>query len=885
MSLGPGARLGPYEILSALGAGGMGEVYRARDTRLDRTVAIKVLPAHVSGDLVLRERFEREARAIAALNHPHICTLHDVGRQDGIDFLVMEYLDGETLASRLAKGALPVDVALRHGIEIADALDKAHRAGIVHRDLKPGNIMLTKSGATLLDFGLAKVTPAAVATSGLSVAPTLQTPVTMQGTILGTLQYMAPEQIEGQGADARTDIFAFGAVLYEMLTGRQAFEGKTQASLIGAILKDTPASIASLQPLTPPALDRVISTCLAKDSDERWQTMRDLLRELKWVANTGAAAPVAPAATSPRRSRHRIAWGGAVIASLVAAAFALVLYGRRPASEPVLTRFEIQTPATSEPMSFALSPDGRSLAFVATADGASRLLIRPLDQVTSQTIAGTEDAIFPFWSPDGRTIAFFAGGKLKIVDVPGGSPRVLADAPSGRGGTWNRDGVVVFAPSTAAVLMRVPATGGTPAAVTRFATGQNSHRWPQFLPDGRRFLFEAAQGQKGAQGVFVGSLDGGEPTRVLDDETAVTYVPPGTLLVLRRGALVALSFDPARAAVIGDAMPVTQSVGWDATMVRGALAASSTGVLAYRTGLAVRRQLAWVDRTGTVRGIVGPADENAPAGPELSPDGRRAAIFRTVEGNTDVWLLDVARGVPSRFTFEDHVDFFPVWSPDGQRIVFGSNRNGTYDFFEKSASGVGEEKPLLGQLTALPMAISSDGRFLLYGAQVPKTGVDLWALPLTGDRKPFPVVLTPFDEMAGQFSPDGRWVAYQSNESGRVEVYVRPFPGPGGQSQVSQAGGTQARWRPDGKELFYVAPDSRLMAVGVTPDGQSIDAGPPVPLFVTRLATGMNVYPAVGTKPQYAVAPDGRFLMNMPVEGSTAPPITVVLNWEAALKK
>jgi len=884
-----GRRIGPYQLGPRIGAGGMGEVYKARDTRLDRTVAIKVLPAHVSGDPQARERFEREARAVAALNDPHICTLHDIGHDpstgagQALDYLVMEYLEGETLAARLARGPLPIDQALALATQIASALDRAHRAGIVHRDLKPANIFLVRTGgrstpaAKLLDFGLAKtVVGSAFSASALTVGPDLTTP----GTIIGTVQYMAPEQLEGRDSDARGDIFAFGAVLYEMLTGRKAFAADSQAGVVAAILDREPPSLTAGQPPVPRRLARIVDACLAKSPDDRWQSARDLLRELTWAGEPDANARTIASAATSRNSR---VWMPALVAAVVVAATiaAGLQLARRPAPPQVAMRFQIPTPSTSEPMSFALAPDAKHIVFVGAADGAQKLVVRPFDQLATKALDGTEGAIFPFWSPDGRTIGFFAGGKMKLVDIDGGPPRVLADAPNGRGGAWNRDGTIVFAPSIAGGLMKISAAGGTLASVTHLGSGQQSHRWPEFLPDGRRFLFLSTQGAKGTQGVFLGSLEGGEPVRLLDDDVPATFVAPATLLLVRAGAIVAVRFDPVRASVSGEAVTVADAVGWDATMIRVAFSASATGVLAYRPGLAVPRRLLWFDRNGTERGSVGPIDDNAPSSPEISRDGRRAAIFRTVAGNMDVWLIDLARGVPTRFTFHEQVDFFPVWSADGERVIFASNRGGVFDLYEKAVGGGDEQLMTRSSRPKLPLSASSDGRFVLFGSQVPETGVDLWAIPLSGDRKEIAVAQTRFDEMAGQFSPDGRWVAYESNESGHVEIYARPFPEGGAATQVSSAGGTQVRWRPDGKELFYVAPDSRLMAVSVAPSagGRSLEIGPPAALFATHLATGMNVYPAIGTKPQYAVAADGRFLMNVPVEGGTIPPITIVVGW------
>jgi serine/threonine protein kinase/Tol biopolymer transport system component len=898
MSLSAGARLGVYEVIALLGAGGMGEVYKARDTRLDRTVAIKILPDALATDPQFRDRFDREARTISQLDHPQICALYDVGEQGGTAYLVMQYLEGETLADRLTKGALPLDQALQVAIQIADALATAHKAGIVHRDLKPGNIMLTKGGAKLLDFGLAKTGASALGGANLSMLPTTP-PVTQQGSILGTFQYMAPEQLEGQEADARTDIFAFGVVLYEMITGQKAFEGKTQASVIGAILKDQPPLISTLQPLTPPALDHLVATCLAKDPDERWQTARDLTREIKWSVRGGSQSSALAAVVAPPKGvvrSMRFAWVVAAVSIAMGALLAIpaLRHLRESTPEPLQMRFEVQTPPTSDSGSFALSPDGRQLAFVATAEGAPRLWVRSVDQVVARALPGTDGAAYPFWAPDSQAIGFFANGKLKRIDLSGGTPQTLADAPGGRGGTWNREGVIVFVPNaqltdTRAVLMRVAATGGIVTPVTHLAAGQSSHRWPQFLPDGRRLLFLVTSGKPDTQGAYLGSLDGGEPTRVLAADTGVLFAPPNSLLLVRQDALIAVRFDAVRGTVSGDTVTVAQGVGVDTGVFRGAFSVSSADVLAYRTGSgSQRRQLLWVNRSGTQLGTIGPSDENGLASPELAPDGRRVAVVRSAGGNFAVWLIDIGRGVPSRFTFDPFLYQSPVWSPDGLRVAFSTTRSGVYDLFEKPASGAGDEQQILvAAESKAALSWSPDGRFLLYGTQDPKTGADLWALPLMGERKPFPVVRTPFEEAAGQFSPDGRWVAYQSNESGRTEIYVRPFPGPAGQWQVSTAGGSQPRWRPDGKELFYVAPDARLMAVpmSVEANSQTLEPGAPVPLFPTRLASGANILSGALSKAQYAVAPDGRFLLNAAVDEGTASPITVVLNWDAALKK
>jgi serine/threonine protein kinase len=882
VALAPGTRLGPYEVTAQIGAGGMGEVYKARDTRLDRIVAIKILPESFASDRLFRERFDREARAISRLEHPHICTLHDVGEHEGTAFLVMQFLEGETLEQRLARGHLPLEQALQHAIQIADALDKAHRAGIVHRDLKPANIMLTRNGATLLDFGLAKTEAVVRIAEGLSMLPTTPPKMTAQGTILGTFQYMAPEQIEGQEADARTDIFAFGVVLHEMVTGKKAFEGQTSASLFGAILRDQPPPLSVLQPLAPSALDRTLRRCLAKEPDARWQTAKDLLEELRWIAAERERA--APLVTTQSRRQQRIAWAIAVASAIIAAAALWVAIARRPPAPQIISHLDVVAPPTSDPFSFALSPDGRQLAFIATVDGNTRLWIRSFDRSTAQSLVGTDGASYPFWSPDSIAVGFFADGKLKRIDATGGAPQVLASVSGARGGTWNRDGVIVFAPQQAG-LLRVPATGGTPVDLTHLAPGQGTHRWPQFLPDGRHFVFLSALGQPATHGIYLGSLDGSEPRRLLSGETAAIYTPPGYLLRVLQGVLVAHRFDPNREIVSNDAITVAQPVGTDDGTFHSAFTVAGSA-LAYRPGGIARRQLVWVDRSGRVLGSLRPPDDAIPAAPELSPDGHRVALNRFIQGNFDVWVIDITSGRATRFTFDAANDQSALWSPDGSRIVFNSSRNGTWDLFDKPANGTRDEEPLLVTQQSKVLADwSPDGRMVLYATQDPKTGSDLWALPLDRRSKPFPVVQTRADEREGQFSPDGRWVAYVSNETGIDEVYVLPFPGPGGKWQVSTVGGADPRWRRDGRELYYVAPDGKLMGVSIQigANERALNPGSPIALFQTKLATGASVNIGFLSRPQYAVAQDGRFLMNVTADDIAASPISVELNWAAGL--
>jgi Tol biopolymer transport system component/predicted Ser/Thr protein kinase len=893
MALATGTRLGPYEILSPAGAGGMGEVYRARDTRLDRIVAIKVLPAHLSEDPVRRQRFETEARAVSKLSHPHICTLYDVGREGGIDFLVMEFLEGETLANRLARGALPPDQVLRHGIEIATALDKAHRQGIVHRDLKPANIILTRSGAKLLDFGLAKdaaglgpgfpggpapATAMATATQGL--------PLTAEGTIVGTMQYMAPEQLEGREVDARTDIFAFGVVLYEMATARRAFPGTSHASLISAIMQLDPAPISTIQPKMPPALDRLVRTCLEKNPDDRWQSAQDIARELRWIAGGSQAGVAAPPAARTG-TRERISWALTAVALLVAAA-AVAVYGRPTATStgPIRTSIILQDKTALRGL--AISPDSRRLAFVARdSSGKNLLWVRPLDSLAVQALPGTENPSFPFWSPDSRFLGFFAEGKLKKIDISGGPPQTLCDAPINRGGTWNQDGVIVFAPVPDGPLFRVSAGGGPPTQLTRFdpLRAESSHRWPFFLPDGRHYLYLVASfgGHKERTGVYAGSLDSKDETFLLQADSNVAYAPPGYLLFFREGNLMAVPFDTKGPRITGDPVPIAEEIQYFPQTYDALFSVSRDGMLLYQGRTAAGlSQLVWFDRGGRRVGTLGsPADQ---VNPRISPDGKRVALDRTdpQTGNMDIWIYEPSGGVATRLTSHTAIDEGPVWSPDGKKIVFMSIRASHPDLYQRSSGGEGREEPILESETAkYPTDWSPDGRLILYRAIGATTNLELWVLPTDGDRKAVPFIKTTFGVSYGQFSPDGRWVAYSSNETGQWEIYVAPFPGPGGNWKVSSAGGTEPRWRRDGKELFYIAPDGRLMALDVKV-GASFEADAARPLF----QTGGREHISSGDLFTYDVAADGqRFLVNTDVGEVVSPSPTVVLDWAAELKR
>ena len=883
MTLTPGVRLGPYEIVSALGAGGMGEVYRARDTRLDRTVAIKILPETLAADPQFRERFDREARAISQLTHPHICTLYDVGEQQGTAFLVMQYLEGETLADRLKKGALPLDDALKVAIEIADALSTAHRHGIVHRDLKPGNVMLTRAGAKLLDFGLAKASGPAIAAAGLSMLPTTPPNLTAQGTILGTFQYMAPEQLEGKEADARTDIFAFGAVLHETLTGQKAFSGASNASLISSIMSSHPPPVSMVQTLAPPALDYLVARCLAKDPDDRWQSAADLKLQLSWLA--GAPPSPSPLATKRTSSRERLGWALAGLALLALIGAIAGMFVARPApataAEPV--QFVIPPPDkatfSAEVDAQAVSPDGRQIVFVASgADGTPQLWIRRLDSLNARTLAGTAGAGHPFWSPDSRSVGFFAGGKLKKSDVAAGTPRTLADAPVPMGGTWNRDGVILFARALGSPLFRVSAEGGaaTQATSLDMTSGLASHGAPFFLPDGRHFFFVVATGPTTGN-VYVGSLDSSDVKLLLRTDSAAVYAPPGYVLFMRESTLMAQPFDLATLSIRGEAVAVAESVGRFYTAI--SFAVSGDGTLIYRPAVAQQTQLTWVDRAGR------PQASGASAGVyqdiSLSPDDKRVAFARPSEAGVDVWLADLDRRLTSRFTFRPPLNNVPIWSPDGRQIVFAAQaRDGLLDLYQRVSDASSPDELLL-KLNAQPILFpsdwSADGRFLTYYRTDPKTQLDIWTLSLGAERKPVPFLHSDFNESQGQFSPDGRWMAYVSDESGSQQVYVQSFPTLGGQRQISAEGGAQPRWRRDGKELFYLAPDRRLMVV-TSKTGATFEPDAPRALFQTALDVA-------ALRQSYAVSADGqRFLLNASA-GEGPAPLTVVLNWTAGLRK
>ena len=891
MSLAPGTRLGPYEIVSPLGAGGMGEVYRAKDTRLGREFAVKVLPQHPSSSPEIRARFEREAKTVSSLNHPHICTLHDVGREGDTDYLVMELIEGETLAQRLAKGALPLADVLKFGAQIADALGRAHRAGVMHRDLKPGNVMLTKSGAKLMDFGLARATGLGPATE-MTSSPTVAGPLTAEGTILGTFQYMAPEQLEGKEADARADLWALGCVLYEMATGRRAFEGATQASLISAIMRDAPRPMAELAPLSPPALEQVVRHCLAKDPDDRIQTAHDVKLQLEGIAEPGSSASASafvqapPARMRDAGKRERVAWTVVAVVTAIAALLSWKIL--RPAPHVVdaaRIRFTVTAPLHAHLSTlsddFAISPDGRALAFVASdASGTSFLWIRELGGLGARNLEGTENAHGPFWSPDGRSVAFFASGKLKKIAVSGGSPETICDAQDSRGGSWGSKGDIVFAPHAVGGLFRVAADGGEPKEIFRpdASRKETGLRFPQFLPDGKQVVFVSMPRRQGVFEIHLGLLESKQRAPLMRAGAVPVWAEPGYFVTTRNQRFVAQGFDLSARKLVGEPLELGDAPPAEGAWGVPVASASRNGILAYSASRLSNTQVSWFDRAGKRQSVL-PLPPGRWEGASIAPGGRRALVGKLSSATeTEWWVVELDRAIARRFAAATLS--VAVWSPAGDRIAYQVNKSGPEDIYFKSADGGGAEEPLVVSdvLFKNTDQWTPDGKYVTFDQPDPDLGWDVWRVPLAGDRKPEPLVRTAANESGGWVSPDGRWIAYISDESGRNELYAQSYPTPGQRQQLTTTGvggwygSTSVDWSPDGRELLLFDGVIRVMELE---NGPALRAGAPRQLFAT---------PA-GVVGFAATADHQRFLVVEPVADAEPRAIGLDLNWAAALEK
>ncbi|HEV2202852.1 MAG TPA: protein kinase [Bryobacteraceae bacterium] len=897
MRLPAGSRLGHYEIAALIGVGGMGEVYRAQDTKLRRDVALKVLPAAFAHDADRMTRFEREARVLASLSHPNIASIFGIEDSGVARALVMELVDGATLAEMLTRGPLPLEEALHVARQMADAIEYAHDRGVIHRDLKPANVKITPDGAVkVLDFGLAKALADDEARSSLSGdrSPTLTMRATEAGMILGTAAYMSPEQAKGKTADRRADIWAFGAVLFEMLAGKPLFSGDTAAEIMASAIKEDP-DLGRLPAATPPAIRRLIERCLNKDPKQRLQAIGEARIILSAPAAPAASSISAagPAPISPSRPRFQnAAWIVAGVLLLALAGLALIHFRETPPVERSL-RFQIQPPGAVEAEHLSLSQDGRNLAFVANGGGQNQVWIRAMDALESRALAGTDGATYPFWSPDGAYLGFFADGKLKKIAVAGGPAQTLCDATTGRGGAWNRDGIIVFSPGPTSAIFRVSAAGGVPVPLTKVAAGGSGggHRFPFFLPDGVHFLYNSGSDKADASGLYLGSLNGDSAMRILPDNTNALYAPPasgkgmGHLLFRREETLMAQAFDLNSLTFAGDMFPVAERVPISLNTGFGAYSVSGNGTLAYRSGaLTTNRDLVWLDRAGKRLGVLGKPGEYF--GAEISPDEKTVAVVMGDANHSDIWLEDIARGVVTRFTFRSGFNYGPTWSPDGIRLAFTTQSSNSYssEISAKPAGGNGQEEPLLrAGINASPQDWSPDGKWIVFQQAGEKTANDLWLLPLEGERKPVPYLQTPFDEQYARFSPDGKWMAYQSNESGQDQVYVQAIPANGAKWQISASGGTQPQWRRDGKELFYVSADQKLMAAAIKL-GATVEPGTPQPLFP------VSAYRQLAPNGMaFSPSRDGqRFLVSAPAGGESAavaPPITVVTNWQVGLKK
>jgi eukaryotic-like serine/threonine-protein kinase len=879
-----GETLGPYRVLEKLGAGGMGEVYRARDSKLNRDVAIKILPEALATDSAALARFECEAQAVAALSHPNILAIFDFGRQGDTAYAVMELLEGETLRARLAHGALPARKAGEIAVQIAEGLAAAHEKGIVHRDLKPENIFVSGEGrAKILDFGLAKMTRSA---SSPDAGTQMATGRTGPGTVLGTVGYMSPEQVRGDSVDHRSDIFAFGAVLYEMLAGRQAFGRETATESMTAILKEDPPEISATGSSASPALSRIVQHCLEKKPGERFQSARDIAFALQALSGTGSGPVVARAGLSDlRRLSARAVW--LVSGALIASALAGVVWWR--SSTPAAQTMHFSAPFTFSARDIAVAPNGRTVAVVGHRESARKDVISLYDvgSPDARSLADSEGATFPFWAPDGKFLAFFADGKLKKMDIAGGPAQTLCDAPSGRGGTWNKQGVIVFAPSGMLLsgLYRIPASGGTPTPISTpdANRGENTHRWPMFLPDGRHFLYLAANvtGASDPNGIFMGLLDSNEKRFVVKTSTNAAYAAPGYLLFYRDNTLFGQRFDVNTLGLTGEPVAILTDIQYLPRIARTVFAVSDNGLLfAQKSSEASRSRLVWFDRKGNEVGAVGTPDLYANV--VLARNGTSVAVDKTDNGtqNTDVWTYDLRRNSTTKLTFDPAIDAMPVWSPDGSKVMFSSSRQHMFDLYLKDADGAKEEQLVVhGGADDFPTDWSRDGKYVLY-MRARDVWWDLWFVSFP-ELKSRLFLKTSSTVKNGQFSPDGRWVAYASNETGKWEIYVTSFPQARSKWQLSTGGGEQPRWAGNGKEIFFLSPDGTMMTVPVR-TGATFDAGAPAALFQANVRE-----PAANSEQaMYDVDATGqRFLINTPVKKATTQPLSIVLNWNAGLKK
>ncbi|HEY1805648.1 MAG TPA: protein kinase [Terracidiphilus sp.] len=892
----PPRRIGQYEVTAKLGEGGMGEVFRARDARLGRDVAIKLLPASLANDGQSLARLEREARTLAGLNHPNIAAIYGLEEGEGLRALVMELVEGETLAEHIRGKAgasskpMTAEAALPIAKQIADALEYAHERGVIHRDLKPANVKITPEGTVkVLDFGLAKVVSDqdSIAPVTPSNSPTLSVMATQAGIILGTAAYMSPEQAKGKHVDRRADIWAFGCVLFEMFAGKMAFEGETISDLLAAVIRGEP-EWAALPATTPGAVQRLIRRCLVKDPKQRMRDIGDAriaIEEILSGASSQAEAVGAGGmqeAAPASRARRALPWALGAAAIVFAALAGWLLL--KPKPQPNMIRFSIAPPANEEldhGGEMSISPDGRTIAFIAEAgaDKPPALWLRPLDSETAVPVQGTEGAQVPFWSPDSQQIGFFANGKLEKIAVTGGMPQTLCDADS-PGGSWNRNGVILF--SRANGIYRVPDAGGTPTLVTApdASRQERSFQLPQFLPDGQHFIVLVLRG--GARDVYnaAGSLDSKTLEALTPADSNALYAPPGYLLYLSQGTLMARPFSARSLSFSGAAFPIAQEVGEYQT-IYGYFSVSPAGLLAFQTvPNSSSNQLNWFSRAGQKLGTVGEPDVYST--PALSPDGTRLAVAVGPQGKRNIWIYDLKRGTGSRLTFDSFDDVNPVWSQDGGQVFFSSNRGGQYDIYQSAANGLGSTQVVL-ETKDVPKYmndLAEDGRDAIYDDGAATGRTELWVLPLFGERKPFPFLQGGFDARSAEFSPNGHFVAYASTETGRMEVYIQTFPQQTGKWQISAAGGTEPMWRRDGKELYFLTPDEKLMAVDVNTTGASLQAGIPKELFQAPLV------PLWYWRNIYAPSADGqRFLMLTTATGAQATPITVVVNWAAAMKK